>query len=130
VLKDMNGADVRLSDFRGRPMVVNLWATWCAPCQREMPQLVALAEKFSEARLVVIGISTDDAPAEIQAFAKAFSVTYPLLVGRDRSDVLVAFEYTGLLPTTVFINAEGMITARLVGRASDAYFERQIRGTR
>ncbi len=76
-LKDMNGQDVALSDFAGKPLVVNLWATWCAPCRTEMPQLVELSEKYKARGVAIIGISIDDSPEEIRAFAKQFDVPYP-----------------------------------------------------
>src|SRR5262245_59863029 len=61
-LKDMNGADVRLADLRGRPIVLNFWATWCGPCKAEIPALVALAEQYKSRNLTVLGVSVDDAP--------------------------------------------------------------------
>ena len=80
-LSDMNGLDVELSRYAGKPLVVNLWATWCGPCRLEMPQLVALYQQYKDKGLTIIGISIDDSPAEIRAFAKEYSVDYPLLVG-------------------------------------------------
>ena len=127
VLKDMDGRDVRLADFRGRPLILNFWASWCEPCQREMPQLVALSKRFGPEGLTILGISVDDPVAEVQAFARAFSIDYPLLVGRGRDEVLAGLGFRGLMPTTVFINRQGRITGRLVGPASDDFFDRTVR---
>jgi thiol-disulfide isomerase/thioredoxin len=125
-LKDMNGQDVQLSAFAGKPLVVNLWATWCGPCRLEMPQLVALADQYKEQGLTIVGISIDDSPQQIREFAKEYNVEYPLLVGAGRDDVLAAFGYFGAVPMSVFIAADGRITARVPGVATTAAWERRI----
>ena len=68
-LKDMNGADVHLADFRGRPVILNFWATWCGPCKAEIPALVALAERYKSRHLTVLGVSVDDTPEDLRQFA-------------------------------------------------------------
>src|SRR5262245_39979899 len=80
-LEDMNGAKVDLQSYAGKPLVINLWATWCGPCRLEMPQLVELAAKFKDKGLSVVGISVDDKPDDIRQFAAEYKVTYPMLVG-------------------------------------------------
>lgn len=124
--KDLSGAEVRLADYRGKPLVINFWATWCIPCQREMPQLVALASQYRESGVAILGISVDDGPDEMKAFAKQFGVTYPLLVGRDDVPAAESIGYTGLLPTTIFVSASGRVRGRLIGGASDDVFHQQI----
>jgi len=126
-LKDMNGRDVRLSDFAGKPMLINFWATWCGPCQLEAPEYSDLAMKYKDRGLVVLGISVGDSPSEIQQFAKEFKVTYPLLVGADREDVSAAFGLGDGIPMTVFINARGEIHGRLEGLARSTWLDSQIR---
>jgi thiol-disulfide isomerase/thioredoxin len=124
-LKDMNGADVRLADFKGKPLVINFWATWCAPCIIEQPQLSALADDYKDRGLTVVGISYNDGPAEIREYAKEFKVDYPLLVGRDREDVFDAFGLRDGLPTTIFIRPDGTIAARQEGINTKSYFQEQ-----
>jgi thiol-disulfide isomerase/thioredoxin len=126
VFKDVSGAEVRLAEYKGKPLIVNFWATWCVPCQREMPQLVAMAAQYREAGLTVIGISVDDGPEDMQAFAKQFEITYRLLVGRDDIPAAEKIGYTGLLPTTIFVSARGRVEGRLIGGARDEFFHRQI----
>jgi thiol-disulfide isomerase/thioredoxin len=125
-LKDMNGADVRLDTYAGRPIVINLWATWCGPCRLEMPQLIDLYAKFKDRDLVMIGVSVDDTPELIRPFAKEFGVTYPLLVGLDHPDFLAALGYTGAVPMTIFIRKDGTIAERVVGIATTLAMERRI----
>jgi len=126
-LKDMNDRDVKLSEFAGKPIVINFWATWCAPCKAETPMLVDLAAKYAPQGLTLIGISTDDEAPAVRAFAEQFKVTYPMLVGLNRKDVLDEFGYTSLLPLSVFIRADGSLADRLVGLSSEEVWERKIR---
>ncbi len=123
---DVDGREVRLADFAGKPMVINLWATWCGPCRLETPQLVDLHAKYRERGLVILGISIDDRPEAIRAFADEFKVTYPMLVGRDRHEELAALGYSGPVPMTVFVRPDGTIATRVVGIATTASMERRI----
>ncbi len=124
--KDMDGRDVSLTAFKGQPLVINLWAAWCGPCRLEMPQLVDLYARYKDRGLVVIGISLDDSPEEIRAFAKEFSVTYPMLVGLDHPAVLQALGYTGAVPMTIFVKPDGTIHERVTGIATTASMERRM----
>ena len=125
-LKDMNGHDVRLTDFEGKPLLVNFWATWCGPCLLETPELVELANEYRDRGLIVIGISTDDTAEQIRPFAATFNVTYPLLVGKDREDLFGAFKLGAGIPTTVLIRPDGSVAARLQGINTKAWFKQQI----
>jgi peroxiredoxin len=125
-LKDMTGHDVRLADLKGKPVIVNFWATWCTPCLLETPDLVELADQYRSRGLAIVGISFDDAPNEVKEFAAQFKVNYPLLIGKDREDVFNAFGLKDGLPTSVFIRADGTIAGRLEGLNTKAYFQQQI----
>jgi len=127
-LKDLNGRDVKLSDFKGKPLVVNFWATWCGPCQVETPELEALWQKYRAQGVTIVGVETESDPAVIRQFASDFKVTYPLLVGADRTDLEQALGWTGLLPTSVFVRANGTIAGRLEGLDSEAAWDRYIHG--
>jgi len=125
-LKDMNGADVSFATYKGKPVVINLWATWCGPCRLEMPQLIDLYATFKDRDLVILGISVDDTAEMIRPFADEFKVTYPLLVGRDHPGVLEALGYTAAVPMTVFVRRDGTIAERVIGIATTASMERRI----
>jgi peroxiredoxin len=125
-LKDMNGAEVRLADYKGRPLLVNFWATWCGPCQLETPELVELAETYKDRGLAVVGISYDDTAEQVKQFAGEYKVTYPLLLGRDRDDVFNAFGLADGLPMTVFVRPDGTIAKRLEGINTKDWFQEQI----
>ena len=126
-LKDMNGHDVRLADFKGKPLIVNFWATWCEPCQLETPQLEELSRKYKDQGLTILGIETDSDAADVRKFAAEYKVTYTLLLGQDRSDVETAFSWTGMLPTSVFVRADGTIAGRLQGLQTETEWEKRIR---
>jgi peroxiredoxin len=125
-LKDMNGRDVTLSEFAGKPLVVNFWATWCPPCRVEVPDLVALSAKYRDRGLTIVGVSLDDSPDALRAFAGEFHVTYPLLVGLGHDDLFNAFQLGEAIPMSVLIRADGTVFGRLEGIATQDWWERQI----
>ena len=110
-----DGADATLKDFAGKPMLVNLWATWCAPCVAEMPTLDAVAKAYGPKRLAVLTISQD---SQGESVVKAFFQKHelPNLQGWIDPENQFGFHYaTGMLPTTVLYDAQGKETARVVG---------------
>jgi thiol-disulfide isomerase/thioredoxin len=125
-LKDMHGEDVNLSGFKGRPILVNFWATWCAPCKVEIPALVELQDKYRGQGLVVLGISVDDAPEELRPFAEQFEMNYPVLVGLGRDDVMDAYMAGLTVPESWFIRRDGSVQLKYVGTNSHQWFEKQI----
>jgi peroxiredoxin len=126
-LKDMNGKDVRLSDFKGQVVLLNFWATWCAPCRLEIPWFVELQEKYRDKGLRVVGVSVDDPPEALPPFAKQFKVNYPLVVGLDREDVQSAFGPIFAVPITVIIGRDGKICIKHVGPVGKEQFESEIK---
>ncbi|AMK19102.1 redoxin domain-containing protein [Sphingobium sp. MI1205] len=110
-----DGADATLNDFAGKPMLVNLWATWCAPCVAEMPTLDAVAKNYGAKRLAVLTISQD---SQGESVVKAFFQKHelPNLKGWIDPENQFGFHYaTGMLPTTVLYDTQGKEIARVVG---------------
>jgi thiol-disulfide isomerase/thioredoxin len=126
VLKDATGAEVSLASFAGKPLIINLWATWCGPCRLETPQLVKLYERYKEQGLVVVGISVDDAPDAVRGFADELKVTYPMFSGADVEERLHGLGYNDLLPMSILIRKDGTVAGRVTGVASTDAWERGI----
>src|SRR5712671_3591998 len=128
-LKDMNGVDVKLASFKGKPIVVNFWATWCGPCRAEIPSLVELNTQYgSEGKdVVILGISVDDPIEKLKPYATQMKMNYPVLVGNGREDVQDAFGPLWGIPVTVFIGRDGNIAKKHSGIASKEQFEQEIK---
>jgi cytochrome c biogenesis protein CcmG/thiol:disulfide interchange protein DsbE len=127
VLKDMDGKDVNLADFRGRPVLINFWATWCPPCKAEIPWLIEFAEKYRDERLAVIGISVDDPAEDIRTFAEEYKVNYPMLVGLGQDELRHAYDASAIIPVSWLIKADGTVFAKAAGIHSKDWFEDKIK---
>ena len=125
-LKNLEGVDVRLADYKGKPLLINFWATWCGPCKAEVPWFVECAEKYQDQGFTVVGISVDDTPEDIRAFNLAYKVNYPMLVGRDREDVAKAFGAQMVIPVSWLIRADGTAHSKVTGIHGKDWFEQQI----
>jgi thiol-disulfide isomerase/thioredoxin len=115
-LKDLDGRPVPVSSWTGKSLMINFWATWCAPCQREIPLLKALAMDWKDRDLQIVGIAVDD-PDKVRRFAKEFHIDYPLLVGeQDALDVAAGFGMVSPgFPFTVFTDGRGEVVALFLG---------------
>jgi peroxiredoxin len=109
-LLDLDGNPVSLDDFEGRPIIINFWATWCAPCRIEMPELQEAYEAYEDQGLVILALNEDE-PVDIARayFEDEMGLTFTALQD-DNSAIATAFGNFGTLPTTFFINPEGNIT--------------------
>ena len=114
---------VRLADYRGQPVVLNFWASWCVPCRREMPRLAAAARRL-QGRVAFLGVDYKDPPEDALPFVRKTGVGYPSAVDRDGS---LGARY-GLygLPTTVFIRPDGRIVGRYLGEMQGGTLERLL----
>lgn len=116
-LPDAGGTPQALSQWQGRPLVVNFWAPWCAPCVEEMPDLQRIRDEYGPRGVEVIGVGIDTA-ARIRQFRDDHRITLPLLVaGADGTRIGDQLGNTaGVLPYTVFVDARGLVADRKVGR--------------
>ena len=115
-LRGLNGETVQLADLRGKPVVINFWATWCPPCIEEMPLLEATAQRYSD-RLVVVGVDYAEDAQTVQAFVDTFGITFPIAL--DSDGAASAQYYVRSYPTTFFVDAEGVLRAQHLGALSN-----------
>ena len=114
-LPDLSGAPHRLADWRGRPLAVNFWATWCDPCRREIPLLKELRRENAKNSLEIVGIALDYHDS-VRKFARDVGIGYPVLVGEKGGyEAVAAFGVEAVLPFTVFADAEGRIVTLKIG---------------
>ena len=113
-VRALDGRPVRLSDYKGKVVVLDFWATWCAPCRASLPHLNEVQGRFSKQGLVVLGISVDDAePQEVRQFADKLGLKFRMAMADER--VLDLYGPIRTIPTTFFINRKGEVTRRVVG---------------
>jgi cytochrome c biogenesis protein CcmG/thiol:disulfide interchange protein DsbE len=123
-LTGLDGKPVRLSDYRGRPVVVNFWASWCNPCRREFPLLAAARAAHRKDGLEVIGVSYRDIPSDARAFAADKGATWPL--ARDDDQVVANAYGVRAVPQTFFVDRDGVVRERLFGITSAAELEQNL----
>jgi thiol-disulfide isomerase/thioredoxin len=122
---DLAGRQVSTEALRGKVVLVNFWATWCPPCREEIPDLVALQQKYPE-QLQIIGISQDSAPAAVvQQFAAARGMNYPTVMSTPEIEKLFPGVYA--LPTTFVIDREGRLAKKHVGMLNASLIETEAR---
>ena len=126
-LTDLKGNPVKLSDLRGKAVVLNFWATWCPPCKEEIPWFVQMQKQYGPQGLQVVGVSMDD-DGDQQAVAKFASengVNYPVLIGKEA----VARLYGGIeyLPTTFYIDRNGVVRERVFGQPERQEIEKNVK---
>jgi len=113
-LTDLSGKSVQLSDYRGKVLFINIWATWCAPCRDEMPSMESLYQKLKGDGFEMIGISIDEGGLEVvKPFVKEFGLTFPIL-HNSTGDVQKKFMTTGV-PETFLVNKNGIILHHMIG---------------
>lgn len=122
-LDNLKGEKIRLSDLRGKPVVLNYWATWCVPCIEEMPMFQAYSERYPN--FMMIGVNQAESLELVSPFIERMGLTYPILLDLN-SKVSQAYKVF-LLPTTFFIDEEGMIRFRHYGIMTQDQFQYYLR---
>ncbi len=124
-LLDLGGQPHALADYRGSVVLVNLWATWCPPCQAEMPNLEAFYRRHAADGFVVIAINDGDPAAQVRSFVAQHGITFPVWLDPTYQATDHAFK-SGNLPTSFVIDRAGQIRLMWVGAISEANLERYV----
>ena len=132
-LKDMNGKDVTLSQYKGKVILLNFWATWCGPCKLEIPVFASLQAEYGKDGLQVLGLSVDDPLDKLEPYVKELKMNYPVLQGLGHDDVQDAFGPILGIPVTFVISRDGKICGRHMGlpasKSPKVPFEKAVRET-
>jgi thiol-disulfide isomerase/thioredoxin len=120
-LSSLEGQRLKLSDFHGRVVLLNFWATWCGPCRAEIPELNKLERDFGASGLAVVGVSWDDSAAGVREFQNQIRQDYTVLLGGE--DIQDKFEAVRSLPTTYVIDRKGRIRQMIIGARDRTQFE-------
>ena len=127
-LKDANGVDVKLTDYKGKVVLLNFWATWCGPCKLEIPEFVEAYERYRDKGLVILGVLSEDDPSpdELRTFMTSFKMNYPVF--REHLQLAGANGELWALPTSLIIDRHGSICTKHTGAMSKEMLEREIKG--
>jgi peroxiredoxin len=125
-LKDSNGADVRLSDYKGKVVLINFWATWCGPCRVEIPEFVEVYSEFKDRGFVILGVLSQDTPSkeQLSAFMAENKMQYPVLYASEPLES--AFGELIGLPTSFLLGRDGSVCAKQMGPASKEDLRRSV----
>jgi len=124
-LSQLSGQQLRLSDYRGKVVLLDFWATWCEPCRKETPFFIDLQNRYRDKDLQIIGVSMDDGPEPVRDFYKQFNMNYPVVMGSAK----IGEEYGGVLglPIAFLLDRQGRIYARHMGATDVSVLEKEIR---
>ena len=124
-LKDMNEKSIRLSDYRGKVVLLEFWATWCPPCRASVPGIEKIFRAYKDKGLVVLAVSMDDGGWDtVKSFIKEYGITYTVLKGDE--DVAVKYQVR-TIPMMLMLDKEGKVTKRYFGFGSDEDLEKDIK---
>ena len=123
-LPQPSGPTLKLSDYRGKVVLLDFWATWCEPCRAEIPHFVDMQNKYGAQGFQILGISMDDSPDPVPAFYKQFKMNYPVVMGNAQ----IGEQYGGVLglPISFLIDRQGQIRKKHIGATEASVFEKEI----
>jgi len=126
-LKDMQGKKAKLSDLRGKIAVLNFWATWCGPCNVEMPMLLTAAKSYADKNVAFVGASVDspETQGKVGAYVQKLQITYPIWVGATDVD-MKRLQIGNEVPATLFLDEKGIVRARILGQMRQGEIEERL----
>lgn len=125
-VKDMNGASVKLADYKGKVVLLNFWATWCGPCKMEIPEFIELQKAYGDKGFAIIGVAVEDTPEAVRKYAGEMKINYPLVMNQEDIESVYGPVYG--LPMSFFIARDGSICKKHLGPISKEAAEKEIKG--
>jgi thiol-disulfide isomerase/thioredoxin len=126
-LKDLNNRDVSLASFKGKVILLDFWATWCAPCKVEIPWFIEFQQKYGAQGFQALGVSVDDTRDKLTPYVSTMKMNYPVLLGLGNDPLQDAYGPMLGLPVTVLISRDGKICGKHIGLGTKDSFESQIK---
>jgi len=126
-LKDVNNKDVKLTDLKGKVVLLDFWATWCGPCKLEIPWFIEFQNKYGSQGLQVVGVSVDDTLDKLKPYVADMKMNYIVLQGLGHDDMQDAFGPMWGIPVTVVISRDGKVCAKHTGLSGKDSFEKEIK---
>ncbi|MBF0528262.1 MAG: TlpA family protein disulfide reductase [Deltaproteobacteria bacterium] len=128
-LPDLNGGQVRLSQLKGRIVMLNFWATWCPPCREEIPWFVSLQDEYGPQGLTIVGVSVDsEEMSSVRSFSLKYRINYPVLYAGDQIEEVVkkVGGFRGI-PTTILLDRQGKVVKKLTGAYPRQTWEKELK---
>ncbi|MFC4076563.1 thiol-disulfide oxidoreductase ResA [Salinithrix halophila] len=120
-LKTLEGEELKLSDLRGKTVLVNFWATWCKPCRKEMPAIQNVSDKYKEKGFQVVGVNIAETKVSVSGFARQLELDFPILLDSDRR--VTKLYRVGPIPFSVFIDKNGKVIRKVNGQMDEGQLE-------
>ena len=124
--RDVDNKKVSLSEFKGKVIILDFWATWCVPCKAEIPGFIDLQKKYGGRGLQIIGLSVDDSAGTARKYAGEMKMNYPVLLAEGKEEILKAYDPIPSIPVSVVIGRDGKVCAKHVGIAPMDVFQKEI----
>jgi cytochrome c biogenesis protein CcmG/thiol:disulfide interchange protein DsbE len=124
-LTDLSGNSISLSDFKGKVIFVNFWATWCPPCRQEIPDFIEFYKENKDSGAVILGVSVDKSTNEVRDFVEEYKINYPIVMATN--EMVKDYKPGRYIPTTIIVDTDGMIQGKKVGIMDKATLEHYLK---
>lgn len=125
-LKNLEGEEVRLSDLRGKGVFINFWATWCAPCKREMPLMEEQYQLVKDEGIEILAVNIAESQLAVSRFSERLGVTFPILLDSNPDRVVTQRYGVGALPASYFVDKDGKVVGHHVGEMNESILKENL----